>query len=890
MPCPSDREPRTEANVQWRNDSRTVRTVVPLAYYPATLAELVRVLQAAEPRLDDSGGVISSGFRLKVTGSGWSFEDLCVSDGRLIDIGALNRSLDYVLGNRQLLVDDRERLAHVEAGVVLFDLNRRLESQDLAMRTLGGSQGQTLAGAMSTGTHGGYLDEPPIADLVRAVHLVTTGGEEIWIESASRPLTVGDDALRRAFANAPADRRPCNDIRIVRNDDALRAVTVGLGRFGVIYAMVVTVRNAFRLAEHTHILEWPAVRAALAQEVGRDFGDRPLGRVDDLLADPPDSLDIAGAPVHLEINFATRKTGRCWVMRRWVTSGGDRNMDGGSNPLCHDGMAELLLNVAASALDAYATVVMLIPIYGAIKATEIGIRAMELRTMMTHHLSTGDALAAALNAVWASQIGEELKWLVNELNDVIMGQQFGRSVGEDEWPNIPSIDFPETVGRIGPSWQITSGNSAESGSSCFRGNSVEMVFDMANDGFLRFMDTILAVAPSFLQAGYISMRFSRRSDALLSMHNVSHPLGVAVEVASLFGLADNDRWLRFVELTGVTQGGRPHWGQQHTLRSSDVARLYGLDRLGRWRSQLYGIAGLSPTFSNNFTRTRGLEPVRLSRQVTAVRRRDGRVTELCNAREAWSPVSVENAITEVLTGLAEYFLFPAGNVTVDVRRTLSTAPDESAANNLDALPALAGTALPEPSAARVERQVTHVRRSGGQISHVCNEGEGWCVAIPVAYEDIDAKRFTYYIETPGDNGNAVRNPLYTREVSPRGTLATRLLVRRYLATDADEDPSNNLGALPVLKTFTPGAPPSGAERAVEAVLRADGGGRVTHLCNATEGWSVSMEQAYDEVRGGVASYFVGSANALLPRAYLTTRPDLAPDNNLEALPPCAERS
>ena len=67
-------------------------------------------------------------------------------------------------------------------GITIHDLNDALDGMGLAMPTLGGANGQTLAGAFSTGTHGSDVDLPPIADGVRAIHMVGPGGQEWWLE------------------------------------------------------------------------------------------------------------------------------------------------------------------------------------------------------------------------------------------------------------------------------------------------------------------------------------------------------------------------------------------------------------------------------------------------------------------------------------------------------------------------------------------------------------------------------------------------------------------------------------------------------------------------------------------------------------------------------------
>ena len=161
---------------------------------------------------------------LHVVGNYWAFEECAKSDGVMVSLAKLNLELHDVLDPRNgALTDDalamqndpfrKKRLVHFEAGIRILDLCEALDKQNLAMPTLGGSNGQSLAGAISTSTHGGEWNQPPFPDVVRAVHLVTEGGRELWIESARNPVTKADSdsvALRAVL--------PCKDIEIVRID------------------------------------------------------------------------------------------------------------------------------------------------------------------------------------------------------------------------------------------------------------------------------------------------------------------------------------------------------------------------------------------------------------------------------------------------------------------------------------------------------------------------------------------------------------------------------------------------------------------------------------------------------------------------------------------------
>ena len=79
-----------------------------------------------------------------------------MTDGTMLDIGALRGVID---------ADPSSGMVKVGAGTVLADLNEELDRLGLAMENLGDIDVQTIAGAISTGTHGtgtrlGNLSDP----------------------------------------------------------------------------------------------------------------------------------------------------------------------------------------------------------------------------------------------------------------------------------------------------------------------------------------------------------------------------------------------------------------------------------------------------------------------------------------------------------------------------------------------------------------------------------------------------------------------------------------------------------------------------------------------------------------------------------------------------------
>ena len=125
---------------------------------PASESEVVEIIRQA----------VLNKQRVKVVGSGHSFTGIAVPDEVMIDLTRLNqvRSVDHSGG-----------LITVQAGIVLSDLNAQLELHQLSMPNLGDVTYQTLAGALSTSTHGTGLQRTGLAAQIRAFKMVSASGE-----------------------------------------------------------------------------------------------------------------------------------------------------------------------------------------------------------------------------------------------------------------------------------------------------------------------------------------------------------------------------------------------------------------------------------------------------------------------------------------------------------------------------------------------------------------------------------------------------------------------------------------------------------------------------------------------------------------------------------------
>jgi L-gulonolactone oxidase len=128
------------------------------------------------------GAAAAAGERVKITGSGHSFTEAAMTEATMVRLDAL----------RGMLEADRDSgLVKVGAGTVLRDLNGELAALGLGLENMGDIDAQTVAGAISTGTHGTGAGFGNISARVEAVEMVLADG-------SVRELTAADPELLRA--------------------------------------------------------------------------------------------------------------------------------------------------------------------------------------------------------------------------------------------------------------------------------------------------------------------------------------------------------------------------------------------------------------------------------------------------------------------------------------------------------------------------------------------------------------------------------------------------------------------------------------------------------------------------------------------------------------------
>ncbi|MFD7920583.1 FAD-binding protein [Streptomyces sp. NPDC059740] len=121
---------------------------------PASVAELCEVVAAAD--------------RVRVLGTGHSFNPIADTDGTQVSVAGLPRTVE---------IDRDAGTVTVAGGLRFGEFTDELHRAGLALRNLGSLPHISVAGACATGTHGSGVGNGTIASTVRALELVTAGGE-----------------------------------------------------------------------------------------------------------------------------------------------------------------------------------------------------------------------------------------------------------------------------------------------------------------------------------------------------------------------------------------------------------------------------------------------------------------------------------------------------------------------------------------------------------------------------------------------------------------------------------------------------------------------------------------------------------------------------------------
>ncbi|WP_121605798.1 D-arabinono-1,4-lactone oxidase [Virgibacillus sp. Bac332] len=147
---------------EWKNWSETAHCKPREVLFPTSAEEVCDYVNMARKEQR----------RIRVVGAGHSFTEIAVSEDYLM-------SLDHLTGVTHL--DKELNTATILAGTRLHELSKQLAAEGYSQENLGDINVQSIAGAISTGTHGTGIKFGNLATQVLSFTLVTAKGETLTI-------------------------------------------------------------------------------------------------------------------------------------------------------------------------------------------------------------------------------------------------------------------------------------------------------------------------------------------------------------------------------------------------------------------------------------------------------------------------------------------------------------------------------------------------------------------------------------------------------------------------------------------------------------------------------------------------------------------------------------
>jgi D-arabinono-1,4-lactone oxidase len=128
-------------------------------------------------------------------------------------------------------------LLFAQCGNSIQELNDWLKKNKRSLKTSGASNGQTIVGCFSTGTHGSAIDVGSVPDFIVGMHIITGPDKHIWLERESYPVV--SDIFTQKFKT-----------KIVADDELFNAALVSFGSFGFIHGVMIETEDIYLLESY----------------------------------------------------------------------------------------------------------------------------------------------------------------------------------------------------------------------------------------------------------------------------------------------------------------------------------------------------------------------------------------------------------------------------------------------------------------------------------------------------------------------------------------------------------------------------------------------------------------------------------------------------------------
>lgn len=181
-----------------------------LYFQPTSVEEVISVIKNAR----------SLGRTIVVVGSGHSPSNMCITNEWLMNLDKLSN----VIGIQEY-PDLHFADVTVEAGIRIFQINEYVASRNYAVQNLGSISEQSLAGIISTGTHGSSPYHGLVSTNIVNLTIVNGRGEVLFLDSYNNP-------------------------------EVFRAALLSLGKIGIIVRATIRVVPAFNIKSKEEVISF----------------------------------------------------------------------------------------------------------------------------------------------------------------------------------------------------------------------------------------------------------------------------------------------------------------------------------------------------------------------------------------------------------------------------------------------------------------------------------------------------------------------------------------------------------------------------------------------------------------------------------------------------------
>lgn len=681
-------------------------------YYPKDLADLIAIC-----------GDQTSGAYLHAAGSHWALSNCAMSDHSFIESHdpngieqAMGKTLDGVLLNCLsadfvgfLLQQDIPDYTtsdltpaqkgaiypmHIESGKRIYQAYSELDSMlgsvrsladslsakgnagyskiPWAFSTLGSAGGQTVLGALSTGTHGGDFDRPPLSDAVLAIHLVADGGQHYWIEpqqyrssalpaaltAPSNPIKLTDPVAIQNYYSSTVPNAP--PIKHIADDDLFESVLVSVGRFGAIYSLIVVAVPQYNLSEVRTLDTWQNIRADILDPNSSLFKNKRFLQIAvNHVPKKNFTVNTVGITERVENYAISEARGRAERVGGLVNlmdaqlqapsfENAGRNFAFPSDQAGVTGKSPTFFEAACANSDFLAGVLDQIEselmdfLTNGVCDEEIlaGVLAPVVLTVVLPALAPL-LLALSIKVACAKPTKDALlQQILTGNNPPSLGAVLGtassallqgatpeeRAAGLLIWQALANKIFDSMQGpatKHGLSYAVMDAHDYKEHSCNANVDSIEVFFPAHHPMLVAYIDHLLNYEKwqeVFMQrshVGYVALRFMKPSVAKLAPQQFnSDNMVCSVEISGLLDAPGTRPFIDYAAALALNPnfGGILHWGQRNPSSRQEVEFRFGgtqaNSNISVWRKQLDSITnGSFNRFSNSFTRQTGLETI-----------------------------------------------------------------------------------------------------------------------------------------------------------------------------------------------------------------------------------------------------------------------------------------